>query len=417
MSDETKEMQEDELVSGNKEVASELADKVVPVLDDNENAVVLEGNEVEYASVSSEKSIVLEDGNAVSASEDSETSTVLEDGNAVTVSEDSEKSTVLEDDKAVSVSDDSEVVPEITPEVIPSMDDFKDEISRSFKKIKEGDILTGTVIGISETEVTLDLRYYTDGIIKLEELSNDPSFSIKADVHMGEEISATVIREDDGQGHILLSRKLADDVLAWDQIRTSMAGKKIEHVKIAQSVNSGVVTFLYGVRAFIPASQLSLSYVEDLDAWVGREIDVIIITANEEDMKLVLSGKEVERDRDKKDKTSKISRLQTGIVTTGTVEKIAPYGAFVNIGEGLSGLLHISQICDRRIKSPSEVIKEGETITVKILDIKDGKISLSMKAVEDKEDVFDDVDDTPSAFSSGEEATTGLAALLKNIKL
>lgn len=305
----------------------------------------------------------------------------------------------------------------VVEEVIPSMDDFKDEIAGSFKKIKEGDILTGTVIGISESEVTLDLGYYTEGIIKLEELSNDPSFSIKADVTLGEEISATVLREDDGQGNILLSRKRADDILAWDQLKEAMESKKIFRIKIAQTVNAGVVTYLLGVRAFIPASQLSLTYVEDLEAWVGKELEVIVITADAENKKLVLSGKEVERDRELKDKKSKISRLQVGIVTTGTVEKIAPYGAFVNIGEGLSGLLHISQICDKRIKSPNEVIKEGETVTVKILEVKDGKVSLSMKAVEDKATVIEEVEEAPASYSTGEEATTGLAALLKNIKL
>jgi len=308
-------------------------------------------------------------------------------------------------------------VPVEMTEDIPSMDDFKDEIARSFKKIKEGDILTGTVIGISEAEVILDLGYYTEGIIKLEELSNDPSFSIKADVTLGEEMSATVLREDDGNGNILLSRKRADDILAWEHLKEAMNSKKLCRVKVSQAVNGGVVTYLYGVRAFIPASQLSLTYVENLDAWVGKELDVVVITANAEDKKLVLSGKEVERDKELKDKRSKISRLQTGIVTTGTVEKITPYGAFVNIGEGLSGLLHISQICDKRIKSPSEVIKEGETVTVKILEVKDGKISLSMKAVEEKEDVIEDVEEAPATYSSGEEATTGLAALLKNIKL
>ncbi len=305
----------------------------------------------------------------------------------------------------------------VVEEVIPSMDDFKDEIAGSFKKIKEGDILTGTVIGISESEVTLDLGYYTEGIIKLEELSNDPSFSIKADVTLGEEISATVLREDDGQGNILLSRKRADDILAWDQLKEAMESKKIFRIKIAQTVNAGVVTYLLGVRAFIPASQLSLTYVEDLEAWVGKELEVIVITADAENKKLVLSGKEVERDRELKDKKSKISRLQVGIVTTGTVEKIAPYGAFVNIGEGLSGLLHISQICDKRIKSPNEVIKEGETVTVKILEVKDDKVSLSMKAVEDKATVIEEVEEAPASYSTGEEATTGLAALLKNIKL
>jgi len=310
-----------------------------------------------------------------------------------------------------------ETEPVEAPEIIPSMDDFKEEIAHSFKKINEGDILKGTVIGISEAEVILDLGYYTEGIIKLEELSNDPGFSIKADVKLGEELSATVLREDDGQGNILLSRKRADDILAWDHLTEAMNSKQVLRVKISQAVNAGVTTYLYGVRAFIPASQLSLTYVEDLDAWVGKEIDVIVITASAEDKKLVLSGKEVERDREQKDKRSKISRLQTGIVTTGTVEKIMPFGAFVNIGEGLSGLVHISQICDKRIKSPNEVIKEGETVTVKILDVKDGKISLSMKAVEEKETVVEDVEDAPATYTTGEEATTGLAALLKNIKL
>lgn len=313
--------------------------------------------------------------------------------------------------------EENEDATEEVKEVIPSMDDFKEEIARSFKKLKEGDIITGTVIGISEAEVILDLNYYAEGIIKLEELSNDPGFSIKADVALGEQISATILRVDDGRGNILLSRKQADDILSWEHLKTAMSSKKVCHVKVSQTVNGGVVTYLYGVRAFIPASQLSLSYVENLDSWVGKELDVIVITANAEDKKLVLSGKEVERDLEQKDKRSKISRLQTGIVTTGTVDKITPYGAFVNIGEGLSGLLHISQICDKRIKSPSEVIKEGETVTVKVLEIKDGKISLSMKAVEEKEEVIEDVEDASAAYSTGEEATTGLAALLKNFKL
>lgn len=307
--------------------------------------------------------------------------------------------------------------PEAAPEVIPSMDDFKEEINRSFKKIKEGDILKGTVIGISETEVTLDLGYYTEGIIKLEELSNDPAFSIKADVTLGEEISATVIREDNGQGSILLSRKRADDILAWDHLKEAMDSKKVLRVKIAQAVNAGVVTYVYGVRGFIPASQLSLTYVEDLDAWVGKEIDAVVITASAPDKKLVLSGKEVERDLEMKNKKNKISRLQTGVITTGTVENITPYGAFVQIGDGLSGLVHISQISNKRIKSPNEVIKEGDTVTVKILEVKDGKISLSMKEVEEKEEATEEVEYAPSNYSTGEEATTGLGALLKNIKL
>jgi small subunit ribosomal protein S1 len=157
--------------------------------------------------------------------------------------------------------------------------------------------------------------------------------------------------------------------------------------------------------------------VEDLETWVDKEVEVIIITASPENKKLVLSGKEVEKEKAIKDRNSKISKLQKGIVTKGTVEKIVPYGAFVNIGDGLTGLLHISQICGRRIKSPNEIIKEGEEVTVKITDIKDGKISLSMKAVESQEEIVENAEKVPSTYRSGGEATTGLADLLKNIKL
>ena len=302
-------------------------------------------------------------------------------------------------------------------ESLPSMGDFEDQINKSFIKMNEGEILKGTVIGISDTEVTVDLGYYAEGIIRLEDLSNDPRFSIKADVVLGQEITGVVIKEDDGQGNILLSKKEADNLLSWTSLKEYMENRTILKVKIAQAVNGGVVTYLEGVRAFIPASQLSLTYVENLESWVNKEISVIVITVDETAKKLVLSGKEVERDKALEDKNSKISRLQIGLITKGTVEKIVPYGAFINIGDGLSGLVHISQICGKRIKTPTEVIKEGEEVAVKIIEVKEGKVSLSMKAVEEKAEVLDNVDEVPFEYSSGGEVSTGLAGLLSKIKL
>ncbi|WFR57532.1 S1 RNA-binding domain-containing protein [Anaerocolumna sp. AGMB13025] len=306
---------------------------------------------------------------------------------------------------------------ESSQEVTPSMGDFEDQINKSFIKINEGELVKGTVIGISDTEVTVDLGYYAEGIIRLEDLSNDPRFSIKADVVIGQEINSVVLKEDDGQGNILLSKKEADNVLSWATLKEYMEKRTILKVKIAQTVNGGVVTFLEGIRGFIPASQLSLSYVEDLDSWMNKEISVIVITVDEDSKKLVLSGKEVERDKALEDKNSKISRLQVGLITKGIVEKIVPYGAFINIGEGLSGLVHISQICGKRIKTPNEIIKEGDEVTVKILEVKDGKVSLSMKAVEEKAEVLENVDEVPFEYTSGGEASTGLAGLLSKIKL
>ncbi len=305
----------------------------------------------------------------------------------------------------------------IVSESIPSMAEFESEINRSFKKLKEGDIVKGTVIGISDTEVTIDLDYFAEGIIKLEELSNDPRFSIKADITIGEEISATVIGEDK-DGNILLSRKKADDILAWDTLKEMMDSRKVVSIKVSEAVKAGVVTYLNGIRAFIPASKLALDYVEDLNSFVGKEIDVIVVTVEPEKKKLVLSARDVLRDKAEEEKKTKISQMQVGLITTGTVEKIMPFGAFVNIGNGVSGLVHISQICGKRIKSPNEVIKEGDNVTVKIIGVKDGKISLSMKeAKEQQEKVVEDISEIPTEYKSGGNATTGLGALLKNIKL
>ena len=144
-----------------------------------------------------------------------------------------------------------------------SMEDFKDEIDRSFRQIKEGDILTGTVIGIEDTYVLLDIKYYTQGVIKAEDLSDDPKFNIRTDIKVGDEVEATVVATDDGNGNILLSKKEATQVLAWDKLKALLESKENVTVTISEAVKSGVVCYLEGIRAFIPASKLSLNYIEE----------------------------------------------------------------------------------------------------------------------------------------------------------
>lgn len=305
----------------------------------------------------------------------------------------------------------------MSEETMQSMEAYEDEINRSFKKLREGDIVNGTVIGISDTQVNVDLGYYTEGIINIEELSNNPKFSIKADIQVGQQIKAMVLSEDDGEGNIALSMKRATDVLAWEKLKEAYTEKRIFSVKIEEVVNAGVITYLEGIRAFIPASQLSLSYVEDLNEWVGKIIEVEVITVEESHHKLVLSGKVVARKKEEEEKKTKLSNLQKGLVTVGIIEKIVPYGCFVRISEGLTGLVHISQICGKHIKHPGEIVKEGEEVKVKILDVKDGKISLSIKAVEDREEVMREIEDAPVEYTSSEEATTSLGSLLKGFKV
>lgn len=299
-----------------------------------------------------------------------------------------------------------------------TMKDFEQELNRSFKKIFPGDVVTGTVIGISDTEVTLDLNYYSEGIIPLAELSNDPRFSIKADVQMGETISAVVTHEN-REGALILSKKKADDILAWDKLKELQAAGTVVTVKIAEAFPAGAITYLEGIRAFIPASKLAMTFVDDPTTFIGQTVQALVITVNEADKKLTLSVKDVLKEQEKQERNSRIARLVVGTVVTGTVEQIMPYGAFVSIGDDLSGLLHISQICAKRIKTPSEVIKVGDTVNVKIIDVKDGKVSLSMKAVEEDAEVSEEVEEVaPENYVfEDKSASNTMASLFANIKL
>ena len=128
-----------------------------------------------------------------------------------------------------------------------TMKDYEKELEASFRKIREGDVISGTVIDVNEEEVTLDLKYYTQGIIKAEDMSNDPAFSLLNDVKAGDVIEATVIRMDDGQGNILLSKKEANEVLSWDVLEQMKEEKTDVTVKVSEAVNGGAVAYVEGM--------------------------------------------------------------------------------------------------------------------------------------------------------------------------
>jgi len=262
-----------------------------------------------------------------------------------------------------------------------TMKDYEKELEASFRKIREGDVISGTVIDVNEEEVTLDLKYYTQGIIKAEDMSNDPTFSLLNDVKEGDVIEATVVRMDDGQGNILLSKKEANEVLSWDVLEQMKEEKTDVTVKVSEAVNGGAVAYVEGIRGFIPASQLDLNYVEDPSAYVGKTLKVRVTTVDQEKEKLVLSAKEILKEQQKEEHDHKVAMIVPGTILEGTVESLQTYGAFIDLKDGLSGLVHISQICQKRIKKPSEVLKVGDKVKVKVLNTNDGKISLSIKAV------------------------------------
>ncbi len=299
-----------------------------------------------------------------------------------------------------------------------TMADLEAEIDASMKTYREGDMVKGIVSNIENFVVYVDLGTFMHGIILPGELSDDPEFNMMEDLKIGEEISAIVIMADDGNGNLVLSLKQATEILAWDSLREGMLDKTEYSVKIAKATNSGFITYVNGIRAFIPISRMSIKRIEDdeKEAYVGKTVTAVIIEANEDKRSLILSAREIEERKVNEEYQNKVSAIKVGLVTKGVIESIMPYGCFVNIGDGLSGLVHISQIAHKRIKSPNEVVKLGEEVEVKVIDIKDGKISLSMKALLDIMEKTE-TEEEETEYLSGEEATTGMASLLAGIKL
>ena len=301
-----------------------------------------------------------------------------------------------------------------TIEVVETMADYEREIAASLRKMSVGDIVSGTVIAVSEEGVVLDLRYYTQGVIKAEDMSDDPAFAILTDVKVGDVIEATIVRIDDGEGNIVLSKKQANHVLAWDKLKFYMDENKILTVKVGGVTNGGAICYVEGIRGFIPASQLSMDYVEDVNPWLGKSLKARIITVDKKQEKLVLSAKEVLKEEAAQEQAHKVAMIVPGSILEGTVESLTAYGAFVNLGDGLSGLIHVSQISLKRIRKPSEVLQVGQHVKVKVLNTNDGKISLSMKALQEdmKAEEIEEFN-----YECEEEATTSLGSLFANIKL
>lgn len=204
------------------------------------------------------------------------------------------------------------------------------------------------------------------------------------------------------------------DAEKWAELVQQMQDKAVLNVKVKEAVKGGLVTYVNDIQGFIPASQISTKYVEKLEDMVGQHLEVTPITVVPENKKLVLSGRAVMKQKEGGREGAKMAAVEVGAVVEGTVDSLKDYGAFVNLDGGLSGLLHVSQISTQRIKHPGVVLKEGQKVTVKIIGIKDGKISLSMKALAQEEPV--EKEETFNYKETG-AATTGLGALLKGLKL
>lgn len=219
--------------------------------------------------------------------------------------------------------------------------------------------------------------------------------------------------------------------MAWETFVEMKENRTVISGKIGGIVKGGAIMYVDGVRAFIPASKLDLKFVEDVNPYLGKEVEAIVITADEENNKLVLSVRDVLLDKKRAEKEAakaareaekaeKMAKYTVGSVHEGTIETIADYGMFVKLEKGISGLVHISQVSEKKVKTLAEVVEVGQTVKAKVIRVENGKISLSTKGLNHiNGDIPEEEREPEEKFDYKEtgKATTGLASLLAGIKL
>ncbi len=254
-----------------------------------------------------------------------------------------------------------------------TMDEMLNQFGMT-EKLYTGDIVEGTVISSNADEVMVNIRYMADGILPKAELPDGNPM----DFREGDQIKVYVMKLDDGDGNVMLSLTKAYEVIIWDEFQELFNSGKSFKVKVKEAVKGGVVALYRGARVFIPASQLSLSYVSDLAVYVGNTLEVILTEYSSDNKKVVASHKTILQSQMAVKKADFISRISPDDKMTGTVVRIADYGAFVDLG-GVDGLIHISQMSWRRVKHPSEVLKEGDVVEVIVLSVDRDKEKISLK--------------------------------------
>lgn len=208
-----------------------------------------------------------------------------------------------------------------------------------------------------------------------------------------------------------------EDQMAWEKVKQYREEKTVLTVTVDGIVNKGVVSYVEGIRGFIPASRLALGHVTDLNEYLGKEIQVQVFDVDVEKNRLMLSARELLRAKAEEEKKAKIAAVAVGTVMDGVVESLQPYGAFVKLDDSMTGLVHVSQISHTRIKDPSVVLKVGDEVKVKVIAIKDGKLSLSIKALDEDKAAAEEEEIRNIKLPKSEELTTNLGELFKNLKL
>lgn len=259
-------------------------------------------------------------------------------------------------------------------------EDLQEKYEETLKTLKIGDITTGTVVQVSENEVMVNVGYKSDGIILLNELSAEDFNSPNEIVKNGDKVDVYVLKVEDKDGNLILSKKRADIKNAWDEIERMYEAKDIIEAKVIEEVKGGLLVYIKGLRGFVPASHVDLQYVPELSVFIGNSFKLKIIEVDRKKNRIILSRKQLLEEEYQKKRAETWKNIDEGQIIKGKVQRLTDFGAFVDIG-GVDGLVHISELSWGRVNHPSEVVKEGDEVEVKVLNVdkERDRISLGIK--------------------------------------
>lgn len=271
---------------------------------------------------------------------------------------------------------------EIKTQEAPAAEAVSQDAMEQIVSLKKGDTVKGTIVKIEDNQAFVSLGYKYDGVIPLRELSAVHVENATDVVKVGQEVVVKVLSIDDDKERLVLSKRQADSARAWDDLQAKFEKGEVFEVTVLDVVKGGLVTDV-GVRGFIPASMVERHYVEDFSGYKGKTLRVKIRELDRETNKVILSQKDVLDAEYEEMKNRIMASLQPGQVLEGTVQRLTPFGAFVDIG-GVDGLVHVSEMAWHHVAHPADVVSEGQKVQVKVLKVDPaaGKISLSIKALQ-----------------------------------
>ena len=255
---------------------------------------------------------------------------------------------------------------------------FEQMLDESFKTIRNGEVVEGTVIDVKPDEIILNIGYKADGIITKNEYSNDQSLDLTTVVSVGDTMTVKVLKVNDGEGQVLLTYKRLAVEKGNERLREAYENKEVLKATVTQILGGGICAMVDEVRVFIPASLVSDSYEKDLGKYEGKEIEFVISEFNPRRNRVIGDRRQLlVAERAEKQKEL-FAKLKVGDTVEGTVKNVTDFGAFIDLG-GVDGLLHISEMSWGRVDNPKKLFHVGDTLKVLVKDIHDTKIALSLK--------------------------------------